>query len=65
MMRTKTGKIKPQYEDILGLITPPIQEIVRTLIERGLTAEEVIGIIAGQTTLSVSSELIRKKIDGA
>jgi IS30 family transposase len=62
MTRTKSGKIKDKYRDILPSVTIPIQKLVSDLLDRELTPEEIVGIIAGQATIAVSSEIIKRRI---
>ena len=62
MIRTKSGKIKDKYRDILPSVTMPIQKLVSDLLDKELTPEEIIGIIAGQATITVSSEIIKRRI---
>ena len=61
-MRDKKGKIKSEYNDVLESISLAIRDIVESLLDRGLTPEETIGLISGQATLCVGSQQVRRRI---
>ena len=62
MIRNKKGKIKAEYKDILQIISPTLEELVEILFNRGLTPEEIIGLIAGQATLCVGTQQVKRRI---
>ncbi len=62
MMRTKTGRVKEAYKHILPRVTEVISALVSELYKQKLSPEEIIGIIAGQATISVRTEKVKERI---
>lgn len=62
MMRTKSGNIKKEHQGTLNIVADALMPLIEKLLEKKLTPEEIIGIISGQTTISVSTLLTKKRI---
>lgn len=61
MLRNKKGKIKKKYHSVLQEITLPITDLVSSLLDKGLSPEEILGLICGQASICTSSEVIKRK----